>query len=527
MNIGLQTVAVPELIVIMFKGYLCGFRSMQTGEVHAQPLTLLHEIRSSVGTIDTPGLNDSEILSFLESDSSLSMAIKEGFTRFQALATEFPELYLDSDEASLITALQDGFVNFYNPATVNPYVALAARGPWIITSHGAVVHDNGGYGMLGAGHGPEAVIQSMSGNWVMANVMTASFSQKRLDERLRKELGHTRGWCPFEKFICMNSGSESVTVSLRIADVNAKLMTQKGGKHEGKTIKMMAVEQGFHGRTDRPAQMSHSCKGKYDKHLASFQERDNLILVPANDVASLERAFTDAAEENVFIELFAIEPVQGEGNPGACVSREYYDAARRLTLEHDSMLLVDSIQAGIRGQGTLSVVDYDGFQDSDAPDLETWSKAMNAGQFPLSVLGMNKRASDLYVTGIYGNTMTTNPRALETAVAVLDSITPELRTNIRERGIEFVEKFTNLQMEFPDVITKVQGTGLLCCAELEPHKFPVVGMEAVEPWCRRRGLGVIHGGENALRFTPHFNITSEEIDLIVKIVRESLIAFGA
>ncbi len=499
---------------------------MQTS-ASQEPLMLLREIRSNVGAIDTPGLKDAEILSFLDVDDSLSSAISEAYARFQSMANEFPELYLDADEATLITELQDGFVNFYNPATVNPYVALAARGPWIVTSHGAVIHDNGGYGMLGSGHGPEHVIQSMSDNWVMANVMTASFSQKRLDERLRKELGHTRGWCPFEKFICMNSGSESVTVSLRIADVNAKIMTQKGGKHEGKTIKMMAVEQGFHGRTDRPAQMSHSCKGKYDKHLASFQNRDNLILVPANDVPSLEKAFKEAAANNVFIELFAIEPVQGEGNPGQCVSREFYDAARRLTLEHDSMLLVDSIQAGIRGQGTLSVVDYQGFEDCEAPDLETWSKAMNAGQFPLSVLGMNQRASNLYVTGIYGNTMTTNPRALETAVAVLDGITPELRKNIRERGVEFVEKFSLLQKEFPHVITKVQGTGLLCSAELDPEKFPVVGHEAVEPWCRRRGLGVIHGGENALRFTPHFNITSKEIDLIVSIVRESLLAFGA
>ena len=403
---------------------------MQTS-VPVDPVTLLREIRTNVGTIDTPGLSDDEIASFLESDPLLASAIEEAHQRFQLMAQEYPDLYLGSNEKLLIEELQSGFVNFYNPATVNPYVALGARGPWVITSHGAVVHDNGGYGMLGAGHGPERVIQSMSDNWVMANVMTASFSQKRLDERLRRELGHTRGWCPFEKFICMNSGSESVTVSLRIADVNAKIMTQSGGKHEGKSIKMMAIEQGFHGRTDRPAQMSHSCKGKYDQYLASFQNRDNLILVPANDVAALEQAFDQAAKENVFIELLAIEPVQGEGNPGQCVSREFYDAARRLTLEHDSMLLVDSIQAGIRGQGTLSVVDYQGFEDSDAPDLETWSKAMNAGQYPLSVLGMNKRASDLYVTGIYGNTMTTNPRALETAVAVLDGITPELRTNIR------------------------------------------------------------------------------------------------
>ena len=510
----------------MFKGYLGRNHTMQTG-LSADLSKRLHEIRASVGTINPPGLSDEEISRFMALDPSLSMAIEEAANRFQAMAQEYPELYLDSDETELIHALQDGFVNFYNPATVNPYVALAARGPWIVSSHGAVIHDNGGYGMLGAGHGPADVIQSMSSNWVMANVMTASFSQKRLEERLRAELGHTRGHCPFAKFICMNSGSESVTVSLRIADVNAKLMTEPGGKHEGKTIKIMAIEQGFHGRTDRPAQMSHSCKGKYDKHLASFQNRDNLILVPANDVEALEQAFAEAEANNVFIELLAIEPVQGEGNPGQCVSRAFYDAARRLTLEHDSMLLVDSIQAGIRGQGTLSVVDYAGFQDCEAPDLETWSKAMNAGQYPLSVLGMNARASELYVTGIYGNTMTTNPRALETAVAVLDGITPELRQNIRDRGDEFVEKFTALQSEFPEVITKVQGTGLLCSAELEPTQFPVVGMDAVEPWCRRRGLGVIHGGQNALRFTPHFKITSEEIDLIVDIVREALVAFGA
>ena len=99
------------------------------------------------------------------------------------------------------------------------------------------------------------------------------------------------------------------------------------------------------------------------------------------------------------------------------------------------MLIIDSIQAGIRGQGTLSVVDYEGFQDAEAPDLETWSKALNAGQYPLSVLGLNDRAAELYVVGIYGNTMTTNPRALETAVAVLETITPELRQNIRGRWL--------------------------------------------------------------------------------------------
>ena len=123
--------------------------------------------------------------------------------------------------------------------------------------------------------------------------------------------------------------------------------------------------------------------------------------------------------------------------------------------------------------------------------------------------------------------MTTNPRALETACAVLDTMTPELRANIKHRGEEFVEKLILLGEEMPGIITKVQGTGLLLSAELDPSRYQVVGFDAVEPWCRRHGLGVIHGGENALRFTPHFGITSEEIDLIIDVVREAFVVFSA
>ncbi len=471
----------------------------------------------------THGLSDETIERFCKHDPNLVRAIKEAVLNFDALVEEMGVEWTSEGESDLISTLQSDYINFYSAATINPYVAIAARGPWVITSRGAVIHDNGGYGMLGGGHGPDAVIESMSKNWVMANVMTPSFSQARLANRLKDELGHSRGNCPFSKFICMNSGSESVTVSLRIADVNANLQTGLGGKHQGKPIKLLAIEQAFHGRTDRPAQISHSCKEGYDKNLATFRDRDNLLLVPANDIEALRATFKRADEEGFFIEMMAIEPVQGEGNPGQCITREFYDEARRLTLEHGSMLLVDSIQAGLRGQGCLSIIDYPGFETCDVPDLETWSKALNAGQYPLSVLGLSPRAADFYVVGIYGNTMTTNPRALETAVAALDQITPELRKNIRERGNELVEKLTVLAEKMPEIIVKVQGTGLLCSAELNPETHQVVGFGQVEELCRTMGLGIIHGGKNALRFTPHFAITSEEIDLIIEIIEQALV----
>ncbi|DAC57932.1 MAG TPA: aminotransferase class III-fold pyridoxal phosphate-dependent enzyme, partial [Candidatus Poseidoniales archaeon] len=246
-------------------------------------LTALKEIRNNSGNMDTIGLSDEVIEKFCKLDSNLLQAISEALSNHRELRNRLGDEVMQSNEIDLVSKLQEDFVNFYAPATVNPYVAMAAKGPWIVTSHGAVVHDNGGYGMLGAGHGPSTVIDAMSQNWVMANVMTPSFSHSRLSNALRKELGHTRGNCPFSKFICMNSGSESMTVALRIADINANNQTASGAKYENFPIKMVAVERSFHGRTDRPAQISDSCKSGYDKNLATFQNRDNLILVPAND----------------------------------------------------------------------------------------------------------------------------------------------------------------------------------------------------------------------------------------------------
>lgn len=53
--------------------------------------------------------------------------------------------------------------------------------------------------------------------------------------------------------------------------------------------------------------------------------------------------------------------------------------------------------------------------------------------------------------------------------------------------------------------------------------YPVTAMDGVEMTLRRRGVNVIHGGTNALRFTPNFDITKEEVDMQVAHVRQVLI----
>ena len=317
-----------------------------------------------------------------------------------------------------------------------------------------------------------------------------------------------------------------MTVAARFSDINAKRLTAPGARHEGKQVKFLGLQGAFHGRTDRPAQVSDSCLPKYRKNLRSFAGRNNLVTVLPNDVAALEQAFADAERDGVFFEAMFLEPVMGEGNPGLAVTPEYYAAARALTKEAGTLLLIDSIQAGLRAQGVLSVVDYPGFQSLEAPDMETYSKALNAGQYPLSVLALNAETAAMYTKGVYGNTMTTNPRALEVACTVLDSVTPELRANVRRAGVALVEAFEELQRELPTYIEGVQGTGLLMSVALDPELFEVIGFGGVEEYCRIHGLGVIHGGTNSLRFTPHFELQDDEIALIVSNVRTALLALG-
>ena len=484
-------------------------------------LAPLAPLRAHAGTRLTAGLSDDQILALVDGHPDLVAAIEAAAAEYARIKDSAANL-LDLDESAQIAAMQDGFVNFYADDAVVPYIALAACGPWVVSLKGAVLYDAGGYGMLGFGHTPADILSAAGKPQVMANIMTPSLSQGRFIAALRKEIGHSRGGSPFTHFMCLNSGSEAVGLAARIADINAKLMTDPGARHAGATIKRVVIKGSFHGRTDRPALYSDSTRKAYDTHLASYRGEDSVIAIEPYDADALRQVFADAQANHWFIEAVFLEPVMGEGDPGRAVPADFYRVARQLTREHGSLLLIDSIQAALRVHGTLSFVDYPGHQDLEAPDMETYSKALNGAQFPLSVLAVTDHAAALYRKGVYGNTMTTNPRALDVACATLARLDDGVRENIRLRGRQAVAKLEALKDKLGGAITKVQGTGLLFSCELSPA-YKCYGAGSTEEWLRMHGVNVIHGGENSLRFTPHFGIDEAELDLMVEMVGRALV----
>lgn len=478
-------------------------------------MELLQVIRSTAGKRKTEGLPDHVVERFLVKDVALAFAIRKAHAIWKS--SETPNTGVEEE---MIVEMQKGFCHFYPEDTRNPYIPSAAKGPWIITLHGAVIHDNGGYGMLGFGHCPDHIMGAMSEDVVMANIMTASYAQQKFVKAIRKEIGHARkNGCPYDSFVLMNSGSEGNSVALRLIDCHTGTVV---GDRE---LRGVSLTGSFHGRTYKPTLLTDSCSKTYKKvaaHSINKEKEKYAWTVDPNDTNGMREIFAKAKRENVFIEVVFLESVMGEGNPGVPMEPAFYKAVREITLKYDSMLVVDNIQAGLRCTGNLSIVDYDGFTDLPPPDFEVFSKAINGGQYPVSCVALSARAQKFYRHGIYGNTMTGNPRACLVSAAVLNSITPALRQNIRDMGKYAVEQYKELQKQFPSAIERVTGTGLLYAVKLNKEIFSVVAFDGAETLLRQHGLGVIHGGDNALRFTPHFNITKDEIDLQVDMLKNYL-----
>ena len=57
---------------------------------------------------------------------------------------------------------------------------------------------------------------------------------------------------------------------------------------------------------------------------------------------------------------------------------------------------------------------------------------------------------------------------------------------------------------------------------LDGSRYKSYGTNSIEEYLRFHGINVIHGGENSLRYTPHFGLTSAELDLLKRTLVQEL-----
>ncbi|MHB0763052.1 acetylornithine/succinylornithine family transaminase [Stutzerimonas sp. NM35] len=292
---------------------------------------------------------------------------------------------------------------------------------------------------LGHAH-PEiaAVIAEQAGLLLHTSNVFRIDWQERLGERLC-------ALTDMQKAFFCNSGAEANETALKLARLH-------GHRKQVAQPQILVMENGFHGRsfatlaaTGNPANQ----RG-FEPLMPGF------LRVPYNDIDAVRRM----AEQSPNIVAVLIEPVQGEGGIRVA-SADYLRELRALCDQHDWLLMLDEIQAGMGRTGA-----WFGYQHAGiAPDVLTLAKALGNG-FPIGACLARGQAANLFSPGQHGSTFGGNPLACRVACSVLDIMA---RDNLPARAAVLGDRLlAGLQKtlgDHPDVIA-IRGQGLMAGIEL-------------------------------------------------------------
>jgi 4-aminobutyrate aminotransferase / (S)-3-amino-2-methylpropionate transaminase / 5-aminovalerate transaminase len=187
-------------------------------------------------------------------------------------------------------------------------------------------------------------------------------------------------------------------------------------------------------------------------------------------------------------------------------------------------MVADEIQAGFGRTGRLFACEHYDI----VPDLIITAKSLAAGM-PLAAVTGRADIMDAPHPGGLGGTYSGNPLACVAAIEAVGMIrSPQFLARARQVGERFRSHLLALQEEFP-LIGDVRGLGSMVLMELVTNreaKTPATNETMlVTQAAFRRGLIAIRAGlySNCVRFLPPLNITDEQIDEGMGVLREALL----
>ena len=289
-------------------------------------------------------------------------------------------------------------------------------------------------------------------------------------------------WSGLDRVFFTNSGSESVEGALKLARARAR-------KIDERKIRILALENSFHGRTF--GALSITATPEYREPFAPLVP--GVEFVRADDTADLEAKFGGD------VCAIVVEPIQGEGGIHP-LSEAFWNKARELATRHGAMLVADEIQSGLGRTGRPFA-----FQRfAGKPDIVTVAKPL-AGGVPLGAFLASEEAASALVPGMHGSTFGGGPLACAVALEFLTTIEEEnLLENVRRRGEEIRQGLT-LLAERAGFVREVRGEGLMLAMELE-----VEGAAYVDR-ARERGLLINCTHKHTLRFLPPFVLEERHV----------------
>lgn len=310
-------------------------------------------------------------------------------------------------------------------------------------------------------------------------------------------LYYTQPCAKLAQLLCEKSGMQNVFFGNSGAEANEgaikfarKYSYDKYG--EGRAT-IITLKDSFHGRTITTL----AATGQDEFHTTFMPFTEGFKYCTANDINELNSLITDDVCAIMF------ECIQGEGGVND-LTQEFVDEISKIANEKDILMVVDEVQTGNGRTGKYFAFEHFGIK----PDIVSTAKGL-AGGLPMGAVIFGEKLKDTVTPSSHGSTFGGNPIAAAGAISIVERIDDSFLSEVKEKSKYITENISKIKN-----VTGISGKGLMLGISTTKN----AGDVAKE--CLANGLLVLTAHKNKVRLLPALNISYDEIDEGLKILKE-------
>jgi L-lysine 6-transaminase len=329
-------------------------------------------------------------------------------------------------------------------------------------------------------------------------------------------------YMPYAFFVA--GGALAVENALKVAfDWKVQKNFRKGYRHE-KGHMILHFEKAFHGRTGytmsltntEPNKVAYFPKFPWPRVISPNMRypltSDNIALTAESEKMAIAQAETFFLQHKDDIAAIIIEPIQGEGGDNH-FTLKFHKELRRLADENDALLIYDEVQTGVGLTGKFWAHEH-----YVQPDVLAFGKKAQVCGILAGTRIDDIETNVFHKSSRINSTWGGNLVDMVRFQRYLEIIEEEsLVENAAKVGSHLLSKIENLENS-SDHVRGARGKGLMCAFDM-PNTH---ARNAVISACYDNGLMILPCGTHSIRFRPPLNITVDQIDEGMEIIKTSL-----
>jgi len=332
-------------------------------------------------------------------------------------------------------------------------------------------------------------------------------------------------YLPYAFFI--EGGGLAVENALKVAfDWKVRKNLEAGNGEKG--TKVIHFDECFHGRTGYTMSLTDSPDPRKTLYFPKFDwprittpklcfpltEKNILNTISLEEKAKreIENAITENPHD---IAAIILEPIQGEGGDNH-FRKEFMEYLRSVSDENDIMLIYDEVQSGVGISGKMWAHEHYG--EKARPDIISFGKKTQVCGIFVSNRVDEVENNVFHESSRINSTWGGNLVDMVRFTLYLEIIEKEnLVAQASETGAYLLSQLEELSKANSN-ISNARGRGLFCAFDLPSGD----DRDLLANLIAKEGALILGCGLKSIRFRPHLNITRNEIDLGISMIKKAL-----